>query len=95
MRFGDKWCGWMKTLVFSSLTSVLINGSPTGDFKATRGLRQRDHLFHFLFLLVAEGFVDLLYKLIFLGEFEPSHLNDTTHIEFLQFADDTTLIGEC
>ncbi|GJW94092.1 hypothetical protein Tco_0173764 [Tanacetum coccineum] len=35
--------------------SVLINGSPSKDFKKERGLRKGDHLSSLLFLLVAEA----------------------------------------
>lgn len=32
-----------------------MNGSPSGEFKLERGLRQGDHLSPFLYLIVAEG----------------------------------------
>lgn len=40
--------------------SVLVNGSPTQDFKVHRGLRQGDLLSPFLFLIVAEGLAALV-----------------------------------
>jgi len=39
---------------------VLINGSPTKEFKPKRGLRQGDPLAAFLFLIVAEGLAELV-----------------------------------
>lgn len=41
--------------VSSAHASVLVNDSPTGDFKLERGLRQGDSLSPFLYLLVTEG----------------------------------------
>nr|GEX38107.1 hypothetical protein [Tanacetum cinerariifolium] len=39
----------------SSRTSILVNESPTSEFSVKRGLRQRDLLSPFLFILVMEG----------------------------------------
>lgn len=39
MRFGAK---WMEARVLRSSVSILVNGSPTKDFKVSRDLRQSD-----------------------------------------------------
>jgi hypothetical protein len=39
MGFAEGWLKWMRACVFDSLMSVLVNGSPTIDFKVGRGLR--------------------------------------------------------
>jgi len=44
----------------SATVSVLVNGSPTEEFKPTRGLRQGDPMPPFLFLVVAEGLAGLV-----------------------------------
>jgi len=44
----------------SATVSMLVNGSPTEEFKPTRGLRQGDPLAPFLFIMVAEGLAGLV-----------------------------------
>ncbi|GAU51106.1 hypothetical protein TSUD_141480 [Trifolium subterraneum] len=40
MDFSEGWLKWMRACIFESTMSILINGSPTDDFKVERGLRQ-------------------------------------------------------
>jgi len=37
-----KWVQWIRVCLESATVSVLVNGSPTKEFKPTRGLRQGD-----------------------------------------------------
>ncbi|GKV48319.1 hypothetical protein SLEP1_g55143 [Rubroshorea leprosula] len=95
MGFSKKWRKWIQECLRSSSVSVLINGSPTKEFSASKGIRQRDPLSLFLFLIVAErlnGSVSAaveknLYKGVMVG-------NGDTMITHLQFADDTIFFGE-
>jgi len=48
----------------SALVSVLVNGSPTTEFKPTRRLRQCDPLALFLFIVVAEGLARIVRKAV-------------------------------
>lgn len=50
MGFNDKWCRWIHECLASATISVLVNGSPTEEFKVGRGLRQGDPLSPFYFL---------------------------------------------
>lgn len=94
MGFATGWLQWMRTCIFESSMSVLVNGSPTNDFKVGRGLRQGDPLSHFLFLIVAEGLAGMMKKAVEIGKFKGYHITDHTQFDILQFADDTILIGE-
>ncbi|GKD96227.1 hypothetical protein Tco_1380124, partial [Tanacetum coccineum] len=38
MGFGEKWCKWIEACQTSASISVLVNGSPTDEFKMERGL---------------------------------------------------------
>ena len=44
MGFGERWIGWIRQCIFSASFAVLVNGSPTEFFSASRGIRQGDPL---------------------------------------------------
>jgi hypothetical protein len=60
MGFAERWLKWMRACMFESSMSILVNGSPTNDFKVGKGLRQGDPLSPFLFLIVAEGLAGMM-----------------------------------
>ncbi|GJV71812.1 hypothetical protein Tco_1491807 [Tanacetum coccineum] len=50
MGFSNKWRKWILSCLKSAYASVLINGSPTSEFKVERGLRQDNvHISHLQF----------------------------------------------
>jgi hypothetical protein len=53
--FGEKWCSWIAHCISSVRFSVLVNGTPSGFFSGSRGLRQGDSLSHLLFVTVMEA----------------------------------------
>ena len=67
MSFHTKWADIMMRYVQTVTYSVKINGKPRGNITLTRGLCQGDHLSPSLFLICAEGLLELLKKLTELG----------------------------
>jgi len=49
------WSKWIMEFVSTEATSLLVNGSQTGEFNLKGGLCQDDPLSQFLFLIVSEG----------------------------------------
>lgn len=94
MKFGSKWLNWIKACVCYASFLVLINDSLTIDFQATRGLQQGDPFSQFQFIFAAEGLVGLLRNACANGYYHPFSLVDSLHIDLLQFADDTMIMGQ-
>lgn len=62
MSFGGKWIRWIDYCISTVRFLVLINGSPQGFFKSTRGIRQGVPLSPYLFVLVMKFFSNMLKK---------------------------------
>jgi hypothetical protein len=80
--------------VSSVTTLVLVNGDPPDEFRFERGLRQRDPLSPFLFLIVAEGLNAMISTSIELGLFSGFQVwhNLLFRVPHLQFAYDTLIV---
>lgn len=90
--FGQRWRNWIKGCLHSVCFAVLINGKPSSWFGATRGLRQGDPLYPFLFTLVADVLSRLLNRGVERGVVEGIRVGrEDVLMSHLQFADYTIL----
>jgi len=93
LRFCGKWVEWIKNCLESSSISVLVNGNPTIEFKPKKGLRQRDPLAPFLFLIVVEGLAGVVRQAeekVLVESIEVRE--ERVNVSMLQYADDTLFI---
>nr|GFA79208.1 RNA-directed DNA polymerase, eukaryota, reverse transcriptase zinc-binding domain protein [Tanacetum cinerariifolium] len=78
----------------SARTSILINGSHTSEFSLKRGLRQRDHLSPFLFIIVMEGLHMALNDGIASNMFHEVRIGSNIHLSHLFYADDVSILSD-
>lgn len=95
MNFLVKWRNWISCILSSARSTVLVNGSPTFDFKHERGVRQGDPLSPFLFIIgmevLSKMFLEAENQNRFIGFKAP---NNGPSISHLLYADDAIIIGE-
>ncbi|GJU07833.1 RNA-directed DNA polymerase, eukaryota, reverse transcriptase zinc-binding domain protein [Tanacetum coccineum] len=95
LGFGHKWRSWIYGCLHNARSLVLVNGSPTIEFEVFRGLRQRDPLSHFLFILAMEGLHLLTCKAQETSLFKGASVgHGNMIISHLIYADDVIFIGE-
>ncbi|KAF5795822.1 putative RNA-directed DNA polymerase [Helianthus annuus] len=95
MGFGDRWRQWIWGILSSARASVLVNGSPTFEFKCGKGMRQGDPISPFLFVVAMEALSCLFDKALELGVISGVQLpNDGPILSHLFFADDALIIGD-
>ena len=98
MGFGEKWAVWIRWCISTASFSVLINGSPSGFFQSTRGLRQEDPLSPYLFVLGMEALNCLINRAVREGFLTDYRIRRTggsgIQVSHLLFADDTLVFCE-
>ncbi|XP_058783484.1 uncharacterized protein LOC131658170 [Vicia villosa] len=84
----------MEAVVFTSSILILVNGSSTIEFIASRGLRQGDPFSPFLFTIVTEGLAGMVRQVIHGGLYNGFKISNKVEYSLLQFAYDTILIED-
>ena len=89
LGFCEKWVQWIRAFLESATVSVLVNGSPTKEFKPTRGLGQGDLMAPFLFMIVAQGLAGLVKQAKRKNLLSGIKVGDKkVEVNLLQFVDD-------
>ena len=95
MGFPEGWISLIERCVSCCWFSVIINGTPSGFFRSTRGLRQRDPISPALFVIAADYLSRALDKPI-LGK-KDMLFKTTLHgptISHLAYADDILIFTQ-
>ena len=90
--FHDRWAALMMECITTVSYSLLINGEPTGNIHPSRGVRQRDPLSPYLFLLCTEGLHGLIKQATSMGDIRGiSICRNGPQLTHLFFANDCLL----
>nr|GEW65695.1 RNA-directed DNA polymerase, eukaryota, nucleotide-binding alpha-beta plait domain protein [Tanacetum cinerariifolium] len=92
--FGVKWRNWIQGYLNSAMRSILVNGSPTSEFKFHKGLKQGDPLSPFLFILVMESPHLSFNNILNAGLYKGIQIDDFLTLSHLFYADDAVFIGK-
>lgn len=71
LGFSEKWCKWVKNILSSASTSILLNGVPGNTIQCKRGVRQGDPLSPLLFVLAADLLQVVVNKAMHMGLVTP------------------------
>lgn len=85
---------WISGCVSLASFVVLINGTPSRFFKASRGLRQGCPLSPFLFLIIAESLSRLINSAKLEGSVKGIMVAKATNLTHMLFVDNVLLFGD-
>jgi hypothetical protein len=89
MGFPPRWIVWVRGILSSASSAVLLNGVPGKYLKCKRGVRQGDPLSPLLFVLASELLQVLVNKAANINLLKAPIPQPTTNFPIVQYADDT------
>ncbi|GJV76417.1 RNA-directed DNA polymerase, eukaryota [Tanacetum coccineum] len=92
--FGLKWRSWIQGCLKSAMGSILVNGSPTSEFKFSKGLKQGDPLSPFLFILIMESLHLSFNNVVNAGLYNGIQIDESLNLSHLFYADDVIFVGK-
>lgn len=92
MKFPSNWVSYIKACLHSTSFALLINEQPTDWFSPSRGVRQGDPLYPYLFILVAQNLAALLNGARHLNLIPGFSSNLRYNFNHLMYVDDLILI---
>jgi retron-type reverse transcriptase len=93
--FPDKWLGWIRGILTSGTSSILLNGVSRKVFHCRRGVRQGDSLSPLLFVLLADLLQSIVNKAMEMGILKlPIDVGYTSYFPIIHYANDTLLVME-
>jgi hypothetical protein len=96
--FGERWRGWIDHCISTVRFSILINGSPSGFFNSSRGLRYGDPLSPLLFVVIMEALSRMMAATVdrglLSGFLVGSRIHEEMVVSHLLFANDTLIFCE-
>nr|KYP52550.1 hypothetical protein KK1_025504 [Cajanus cajan] len=86
MRIPILWRRWIAECLATTRVFVLVNGSPSSEFRVGRGLRQGDLLAPFIYFIVVEGLSSLMSKAVqecvFIGYMVGGDAMPVSHLQY-------------
>ncbi|GKE40092.1 RNA-directed DNA polymerase, eukaryota [Tanacetum coccineum] len=92
--FGPKWCSWIQGCLNTAMGSIIVNGSPTSEFKFFKGLKHGGPLSPFLFIMIMESLHLSFNNVVHVGLYNGIHIDDSLSLSHLFYADDVIFVGK-